>query len=107
MPLPPPPPTPTPAPSQTPKPLLATQWDSQINSLISQLTLAEKASMLYGDATAFNTNPVPRLGIPALYMSDGPHGIRGGTLWPALVAAAGSFAQNLEQPSRPPMRNEH
>src|SRR5258706_11937514 len=97
MPLTPPPPTPTPAPSQTPKPLLATQWDSQINSLISQLTLAEKASMLYGDAPAFNTNPVPRLGIPALYMSDGPHGIRGGTLWPALVAAAGSFDQNLEQ----------
>ena len=93
----PPPPTPTPAPSVTPKPLLATQWDSQINSLMSQLTLAEKISMLYGDATGFSTNPVTRLGIPAMVMSDGPHGIRGGTLWPALVGAAGSFDINLEQ----------
>ena len=97
QPLTPPPPTPTPFPSVTPKPLQATQWDAQINSLMGQLTLAEKISMLAGDPTGFSTNPVSRLGIPALIMSDGPHGIRGGTLWPALVSAAGSFDINLEQ----------
>ena len=97
LPFTPPPPTATPAPSVTPKPLLATQWDGQINTLMSQLTLAEKISMMAGDPTGFATNGVPRLGIPPLIMSDGPHGIRGGTLWPALVSAAGSFNPALEQ----------
>ena len=93
----PPPPTPTPMPSVTPKPLQATQWDGQINSLMSQLTLSEKISMLSGSPVGGTTNAVPRLGIPGLVMSDGPHGIRGGTLWPALIAAAGSFNPALEQ----------
>ena len=94
----PPPPTPTPYPSVTPKPLQATQYDAQINSLMSQLTQSEKISMLAGnEAVGGSTNAVPRLGIPSLVMSDGPHGIRGGTLWPALVSAAGSFDPALEQ----------
>ena len=97
LPATPPPPTPTPMPSVTPKPLLATQWDAQINSLMSQLTQSEKISMLAGSPVGGTTNAVPRLGIPGLVMSDGPHGIRGGTLWPALVSAAGSFDPVLEQ----------
>jgi len=97
LPMTPPPPTPTFAPSVTPKPLLPSQWDSQINSLMSQLTLAEKIAMIAGDTGGFSTPPITRLGIPALIMSDGPHGIRGGTLWPALSGAANSFDPALEQ----------
>ena len=97
LPLTPPLPTPTLGPSVTPKPLQPSQWDSQINSLMSQLTLAEKISMIAGDTGGFSTPPITRLGIPALIMSDGPHGIRGGTLWPALSGAANSFDSALEQ----------
>lgn len=43
--------------------------------LIKQLTLEEKASLLSG-ANFWNTKPVPRLGIPGMMLTDGPHGLR-------------------------------
>jgi beta-glucosidase len=39
------------------------------------MTLEEKAALCTG-ATAWNTTPVERLGIPDLFVSDGPHGVR-------------------------------
>lgn len=50
--------------------------DKYIETLLSQLTLEEKISMIHG-ATLFRTAPVERLGIPALHFSDGPMGVRG------------------------------
>lgn len=46
-----------------------------ISELLSQLTLEEKASLCAG-ADSWRTRAVPRLGIPAVMMSDGPHGLR-------------------------------
>ena len=43
--------------------------------LIEQLTLEEKAALVAGTDFMY-TNKVPRLDIPALRMSDGPHGLR-------------------------------
>ena len=43
--------------------------------LLDQLTLEEKIGMIHGDGL-FRTKPVERLKIPALYMSDGPMGVR-------------------------------
>ncbi|MFT9397323.1 MAG: glycoside hydrolase family 3 C-terminal domain-containing protein [Bifidobacterium psychraerophilum] len=43
--------------------------------LLAQLTLDEKIGMIHG-AGLFRTEGVPRLGIPALKMSDGPMGVR-------------------------------
>ena len=48
---------------------------SQVESLLSQLTLAEKANLCTG-GTSWTTTPIPRLDIPALLMTDGPHGVR-------------------------------
>lgn len=42
---------------------------------IAQLTLEEKCSLLSG-GTQFTTKAVERLGIPSVYFSDGPHGVR-------------------------------
>ncbi|GAB4278324.1 MAG: glycoside hydrolase family 3 C-terminal domain-containing protein [Candidatus Promineifilaceae bacterium] len=47
-----------------------------IESLLKQLTLEEKASLLAG-ADMWHTVPVARLGIPAMQVSDGPNGVRG------------------------------
>ena len=43
--------------------------------LLAQLTLQEKASLLDG-LDFWHTQPVERLGIPALMLTDGPHGLR-------------------------------
>lgn len=49
----------------------------KIETLLAQLTLAEKVSLLAG-LDNWHTVPVPRLGIPMLKMTDGPNGARGG-----------------------------
>ncbi len=47
----------------------------EIKELISQMTLQEKASLCAG-SDSWHTTPVERLGIPAIMMTDGPHGLR-------------------------------
>ncbi len=44
-------------------------------SLIDKMTLEEKASLLSGQ-NFWNTKAVPRLGVPPLMITDGPHGLR-------------------------------
>lgn len=49
--------------------------EPRINALVKVLTLEEKVAMIHG-ASAFTNGAVPRLNIPELTMSDGPHGVR-------------------------------
>lgn len=46
-----------------------------IRKILSELTTEEKAALLSGTDFMY-TNPVPRLGIKSVRMSDGPHGLR-------------------------------
>lgn len=46
-----------------------------ISNLIDKMTLQEKASLLSGDGW-WKTKAVERLGIPSVYVADGPHGLR-------------------------------
>ncbi|HEV2824250.1 MAG TPA: glycoside hydrolase family 3 C-terminal domain-containing protein [Actinomycetota bacterium] len=48
---------------------------SNASSLLGQLTLEEKASLCLG-SDFWHTAPVERLGIAAIMVSDGPHGLR-------------------------------
>ena len=80
-----------------------------IEKLISEMTLEEKASLLSGD-DFWHTKAVERLGIPRTMMSDGPHGLRkqaeGGdhlgindsikaVCFPAASASAASFDRDV------------
>ncbi len=49
--------------------------DARVDDLLSRLTLDEKVSMVHAKST-FAVAGVPRLGIPELWMDDGPLGVR-------------------------------
>ncbi len=70
-----------------------------IQRLITQLTVEEKAQLLTGDGGML-THAVERLGIPAKHFADGPHGVRHDksencTSFPNLCCAAATFDTDL------------
>ena len=79
--------------------------------LLSKLTPEEKAALLSGK-TVWQTRDIPRLKIPSIFLSDGPHGIRKqagagdhlglnaslkATCFPTAAAMANSWDEELEQ----------
>jgi beta-glucosidase len=46
-----------------------------VPALLAELTLEEKASLCSG-ADFWNTKAVERAGVPAVMVTDGPHGLR-------------------------------
>jgi beta-glucosidase len=83
--------------------------DARIQNLLSQLTMEEKVSMVHAKST-FASAGVPRLGIPDLWMDDGPMGVRAevgegfrnlnqsndfATAMPASLGLAATFNTNL------------
>ncbi len=49
---------------------------SEIEEIIGELTLEEKVSLCHG-SDFMSTVPIKRLGIPRMWVTDGPHGARG------------------------------
>jgi beta-glucosidase len=54
---------------------IGSEFDTEIDKLIAQMTLEEKIGMLHG-TSMFANGGVKRLGIPELKMADGPLGVR-------------------------------
>ncbi|MBO2011262.1 glycoside hydrolase family 3 C-terminal domain-containing protein [Hymenobacter negativus] len=49
--------------------------EAKVDALLKQMTLEEKVKMIHANS-AFAAGGIPRLGIPELMTSDGPHGVR-------------------------------
>ena len=49
--------------------------ETMVETLLSKMTLEEKVRLSYAQSK-FSSPGVPRLGVPEVYTSDGPHGVR-------------------------------
>ncbi|MDE6467510.1 MAG: glycosyl hydrolase, partial [Muribaculaceae bacterium] len=84
--------------------------EERIEDALSRMTLDEKIALIHAQSK-FSTPGCPRLGIPELWMSDGPHGVRMEFTWddwlhagwsndsctalPALTCLAATFNSSL------------
>lgn len=62
--------------------------EERIEDALSRMTLEEKVAMIHAQSK-FSSPGVERLGIPDVWMTDGPHGIRPEVLWDDGIRQAG------------------
>ena len=71
--------------------------EKKIDALLAQMTLTEKTELMRGDGN-MNSLGIPRLGIPAIRMSDSPQGVRWdtpATVFPAPVLMGATWDPEL------------
>ena len=79
-------------------PVSAQTCRERAESLVSKMTLEEKASLVSGQVDGFHTAAIPRLGIPSIRMADGPQGVRNktrSTFYPCGISVASTGNPDL------------
>ena len=62
------------------EPVQVYNLEDRVEEVLSQMTVAEKVALTHAQSK-FSSAGVPRLGIPEVWCTDGPHGIRAEVLW--------------------------
>ncbi len=71
---------------------------NRAKELVAQMTLDEKISLISGNSDGMSLRAIPRLGIPALQMHDGPQGIGQGikgVFFPCGMLTAATWDRNM------------
>lgn len=79
-------------------PVSAQTCRERAESLVSKMTLEEKASLVSGQVDGFHTAAIPRLGIPSIRMADGPQGVRNktrSTFYPCGISLVSTWNPDL------------
>lgn len=86
------------------QPRINQQARDRAAELVSQMTLEEKCTLIHGAKgneeyeDGFHIMPIPRLGIPAIRMADGPQGVRNethSTYYPCGLSLAASWNRDV------------
>lgn len=71
---------------------------AKAKTIVNKMTLEEKIDYMGGDKDGFSVRAIPRLGLPAVKMADGPQGMRNNvrsTLYPCGILSAASWNRDL------------
>ena len=72
--------------------------EQRAKEIVAKMTLKEKLRYISGYTGGFSICPVPRLGLPEVFMADGPQGIRNNTkstMYPSGILSAATWNRDL------------
>ena len=78
--------------------VITSEAEQRAKEIVAKMTLKEKLRYISGYTGGFSTCPVPRLGLPEVFMADGPQGIRNNTkstMYPSGILSAATWNRDL------------
>ena len=77
---------------------ITSEAEQRAKEIVAKMTLKEKLRYISGYTGGFSICPVPRLGLPEVFMADGPQGIRNNTkstMYPSGILSAATWNRDL------------
>lgn len=78
--------------------VITSEAEQRAKEIVAKMTLKEKLRYISGYTGGFSICPVPRLGLPEVFMADGPQGIRNNTkstMYPSGILSAATWDRDL------------
>lgn len=78
--------------------VITSEAEQRAKEIVAKMTLKEKLRYISGYTGGFSICPVPRLGLPEVFMADGPQGIRNNTkstMYPSGILSAATWNRDL------------